>query len=117
MLILCVIITCMPKLNPIGRMLYPFILLPLFSKLRFKSLTNNRCKILRTYSILFYVLQFVLIWIYDMACANYIPVNTFSIFNNSVVRFATVITALFVISNFLIWLETSKGVKCLKYLH
>ena len=52
-----------------------------------------------------------------MACANYIPANTFSIFNNSVVRFATVITALFVISNFLIWLETSKGVKCLKYLH
>lgn len=117
MLILCVIITCMPKLNPIGRMLYPFILLPIYSKLRFKSLTNNRCKILRTYSILFYVLQFVLIWIYDMACANYIPANTFSIFNNSVVRFATVITALFVISNFLIWLETSKGVKCLKYLH
>lgn len=56
MLILCVIITCIPKLNPIGRLLYPFILLPIFSKLRFETLTNNSCKILRTYSILFYLL-------------------------------------------------------------
>lgn len=117
MLILCLIITCIPPLNPIGRMLYAFILLPLFSKLRFESLTNNNCKILRTYSILFYVLQFVLIWIYDMALTNYIPTDTFSIFNNSVVRFTSVLIVLFIISNFLIRVETTKEIKCLKYLH
>lgn len=52
-----------------------------------------------------------------MAYANYIPANTFSIFNNSVVRFTIVLIVLFIISNFLIRVETTKGVKCLKYLH
>lgn len=113
------IIASIKALNPVGRMLYPVVLLPLFNKLQFRTLSSDTCKKFRQWSILFYVLQFVLIWIYDMAYANYLADTDllYRFFDNSLVRFLSITALLYALSTCLLRLEDNEKFSYLKYAH
>lgn len=116
--IACTILASIKDFNPVGRILYPIILLPLFSRLSFTSITTETCRKFRQYSILFYVMQFVLIWIYDLACSNYLfEYSSLSFLNFSVVRFGLITTTLFMFSRLFLYLEESKNIAYLKLMH
>lgn len=117
--VLCLILASIKVLNPVGRILYPVVLLPLFSKLQFRSLSSETCQKFRQWSILFYVMQFVLIWIYDMAYTNYLIDGTllYNFFDFSIVRFVFILMLLYVLSNIFLHLENTKRFGYLKYIH
>lgn len=115
----CYLIATFNYLNPVGRALFPCVLLPLFNKLQFTSISPQRCLKYRQTSILFYVMQFVLIWIYDMAYTNYLAEDSviYQILDSSAVRFIFILILLYVISTAFLYVEnTEKGAR-LKYMH
>ena len=117
-LIACVILASIKELNPVGRILYPVILLPLFSRLRFEYIATETCRKFRQWSILFYVMQFVLIWMYDIAVSNYLTdYDALRFFDFSIVRFGLVTMLLFIFSRIFLYFEETKNISYLKYIH
>ena len=116
--IACVILASIKELNPVGRILYPVILLPLFSRLRFEYIATETCRKFRQWSILFYVMQFVLIWMCDIAVSNYLTdYDALRFFDFSIVRFGLVTMLLFIFSRIFLYFEETKNISYLKYIH
>ena len=99
----------------VSRLIMPLLLLLLFKDLTTQK--SNICKRLRAMSILFYVMQFVLIWIYDSICNKILSYNynAFAFFNNSIIRFTIVLLILYILSS--LFLKFEKRYKYLSYLH
>lgn len=118
MLIVNVVIhATVPCIAPICCLLYPIILIPMFCKIKIKNIAL--CKSMRVQSILFYVMQFVLIWLYNNACKYFLAEDSvpYEVLQHSVVRFVVVLGLLFLLSHFIMQSEKNPKFYFLRYLH
>lgn len=103
---------------PICRLIIPIILIFLF-----KKLSNNNHKqtllIMRSLSILLYVTQFMIIWIYNNLCNYYLDITSsiYSVLQYSVTRFIVVLTIALGMSMIILKLEKKPSFSFLKKLH
>lgn len=93
------------------------VLFPIFYNIKLPYFSPTFWKHLRTSSIIIYMVQFVLIWLYDMACEHYLGGNLLHISQHSVVRFVIVLTATALISIAIIRFEKQPQLRLLRYLH
>ena len=99
-----------PDFHTFCRLIMPMVLLLIF--INVKSSNSELCRKLRAMSILFYTMQFAIIYIYDSACNHFIYNK---ILNNSVLRLSIVIMILYLASALILRYE--KHYKFLSYLH
>ena len=117
-LILFLLLETTPYLKPLFLLLSIIILFPVFYQQNY-SYSPNTYKTLRDMSIILYMVQFLLIWIYDGACSIWLSnySHTFDLFQNSLVRFSFVISACIFIAWIILHLEKKSHFCYLRYLH
>ena len=93
------------------------LLFPLFCKI--KGISDSLSRTLRNMSIILYMVQFMLIWLYDMGCKAWLDESSmaFSIMQYSVTRFVVVLSLASVIALLIIKNEYRPQWFFLKYLH
>ena len=99
-----------PDFHAFCRLIMPVVLLLIF--INVKSSNSELCKKLRAMSILFYTMQFAIIYIYKYACNH---LNYSEILGNSVLRLSIVLIMLYLASA--LFLRCEKRYKFLSYLH
>lgn len=114
-IILFVIDILYVPISPLFRIVSIPIVFILFYQLDLRE--GHQYKIIRDMSIIFYMLQFVLIWIYDLCCNLFLDKATFTYqtLQWSVVKFLVVLSVEICFSLCILRLENKY--KVLKYLH
>lgn len=104
---------------PVYKLMSFSLLFPIFYHQSLGEGSPSLCKTLRNMSIILYMSQFVLIWIYDLVCTFVIsPDNDLLvILQHSVTRFFTVLTCSVIIAGIILKNEDKKYFAFLKYLH
>ena len=104
-------------LHPFFRILSFALLFPAISKVGGGD--YGLCKTLRSMSIILYMVQFLLIWLYDMACQAWlIPGTTmFDVMQHCVMRFVVVLLTACAIASLIVTLERRPAFRFLRYLH
>ena len=115
--ILAFILCYFEWMDPLFRIVSIFLIFPIFLKFTPKGINPLQLKEMRGMSIIFYMVQFVLIWLYDGACKFCIDTDThlFQILQFSVTRFIIVLSVAVGIS--LLILRNETEYKWLRYLH
>lgn len=98
-----------PDIRVISKIIYPFLLISLF--LSIKNGNMDVCKKMRGMSILYYTMQFGLIFLY-----NYL-FQSHKFFSNSIIRFTIIVFLVTLISLTILYLEKKKSFSFLRYLH
>lgn len=109
-----IICSFIPFLYPICNLLIPFTLI-LTANYLFHN--NKSYYKLRVMSILFYVLQFLAIHLYNKFIGKFDIDITHNLLGNSLIKFSLITLILFLISHLIIKLEKNKKFSYLKYLH
>ena len=118
--ILLYVASCQDKLvAPICKLMSFPLLFPVFYHLSLGQGNPSLCKTLRSMSIILYMSQFVLIWIYDLVCNFIISPNSdaFVVLQLSVTRFFIILTCCVIIAVLILKNENKKHLSFLKYLH
>ena len=104
-------------LPPIFRIFSFALLFPSISKVG--GANYGLFKTLRSISIILYMVQFVLIWFYDMACQAWLipDSSAYMLMQHCVTRFVVVLLAAFVIASIIVTLERRAAFRFLRYLH
>ncbi len=104
-------------IDPIFRLLSILLIFPLFY--RMGGVNPSIGKSMRAMSIIFYMVQFVLIWLYDERCKAFLDAesDTFAVFQYSVVRFFAVLFFSIAIAWFIMRGEKKPALSFLRYLH
>ena len=101
--------------EPVYRLLIPWIVIPMFLPLSCRYW--GFVKSMRIMSIYYYMMQFMLIWIYNMVYPAFLVIDSpgYSFFDMSIIRFILIVLVMTTISFWLMRLEN----KCpyVKYLH
>ena len=115
---ICLYLLCyFDVVDPLFRLFSILLIFPVFY--RMKGGNSSLCKDLRNMSIILYMVQFVLIWLYDMGCKTWLDESSvaFSILQYSVTRFVVVLSLASVIALLIIKNEHRPHWSILKYLH
>lgn len=104
------------RIDPIYRLLSFSLLFPVFYQLREGNVDFKR---LRNMSIILYMVQFVLIWLYDEGCKLILnpESDVYIVLQYSITRFVIVLSSCISISLLIINGEKKSGLAFLKYLH
>ena len=80
---------------------------------------GEKLKTMRNMSIILYMVQFILIWLYDGACDRWLGSESiqYSVLQFSVVRFLVVLSIAIAIARMILALERMPKMGFLKYLH
>lgn len=102
---------------PLFRLISFALLFPVISKLR--GANYGLYKTLRSMSIILYMVQFVIIWLYDKVCQTWLTPGTamFEVMQHCVIRFVVVLLAACAIASFIVTLEQRTSLRFLRYLH
>jgi peptidoglycan/LPS O-acetylase OafA/YrhL len=114
--LLFVLVSFLP-FDPLYRVFSILLLFPVFERLDMKCV--ERFKTMRNMSIILYMVQFVLIWLYDGACDRWLESESiqYSVLQFSVVRFLVVLSIAIAIAWVILELEKRPKRGFLKYLH
>ena len=114
--LLFVLVSFLP-FDPLYRVFSILLLFPVFERLDMKCV--ERFKTMRNMSIILYMVQFVLIWLYDGACDRWLESESiqYSVLQFSVVRFLVVLSIAIAIAWLILELEKRPKRGFLKYLH
>lgn len=104
---------------PVYKLMSFTLLFPIFYHLTLEGRNLSLCKVLRNMSIILYMSQFVLIWIYDLVCTFIIlpDSDAFVVLQYSVTRFLIILTCCIIIAVLILITENKKHFAFLKYLH
>jgi hypothetical protein len=93
------------------------LIFPVFERMDLEC--GGRLKTMRSMSIILYMVQFVLIWLYDGACDRWLEAESiqYSVLQFSVVRFLVVLSISIAIAWAIVELEKRPKMGFLKYLH
>ena len=107
-----------PLLWPICRLIIPFILIVLFKKLA-KNINKQTLLQMRSLSILLYVTQFMIIWLYNNLCNYYLnhTSDIYQFLQYSVIRFMAVLSITLSISLLILKFEKKPSLTFLHKLH
>lgn len=114
--LLFVLVSFLP-VDPLYRVFSILLLFPVFERMDLKF--NERLKTIRSMSIILYMVQFVLIWLYDGACNKWLGSDSiqYSVLQFSVVRFLVVLSIAMAVALVILKLEKRPKMGFLKYLH
>lgn len=103
-------------IDPLYRLFSIVLIFPLFERI---DIHSNNLVTLRKMSIILYMTQFLLIWLYSLLCDNYLSRNSqvYSIFQFSLARYLIITIAALGIARLILWLENKPWLSFLKYLH
>lgn len=115
-IILFVLVSFLP-IDPLYRFFSILLLFPVFERMDLKC--GGKLKTMRNMSIILYMVQFVLIWLYDGACDRWLEAESvqYSVVQFSVVRFLVVLSIAIVIAWVILGIEKRPKLSFLKYLH
>jgi peptidoglycan/LPS O-acetylase OafA/YrhL len=115
-IILFVLVSFLP-IDPLYRFFSIVLIFPVFERMDLKS--NERLKTMRSMSIILYMVQFMLIWLYKGACNKWLQPESmqFAILQFSLVRFIIVTVFALGIAWMIVKLEKEPRLSFLKYLH
>lgn len=104
-------------LSPLYRLFSFPLLFPLFYSMRGGNL--QLCSTLRKMSIILYMVQFLLIWLYNEGCKLWFDTNStaFIVLQYSITRFAIILSLSIVIALLILKFEKKPHLAFLKYLH
>lgn len=104
-------------IDPLYRFFSIALIFPIFERMDLKC--GERLKTMRNMSIILYMVQFVLIWLYDGACDRWLEPESiqYSVLQFSVVRFLVVLSIAIAIARMILALERMPKMGFLKYLH
>lgn len=104
--------------TPFFRLISFVLIFPVFYQLNM-SFCSNSIKRLRDMSIILYMTQFIIIWIYDGICNMWImPFHTpYKFLQLSIIRFFIVLIVTVLIAHTILTLERNKHLSYLQYLH
>lgn len=116
--IVVILLSLNSVLFPIGRLLIPCILIILFKNFA-QSFNKQILLRMRALSILLYVTQFMIIWIYNNLCNDYLnhTSDIYQILQYSVTRFIVVLSIALGFSLLILRLEKKPSLSFLKKLH
>lgn len=120
LLVIWVLLLCLMPFEwdaPIFRFGTVSLLFPVFYQMSLPKVSSSFWKNIRTSSVIIYMVQFVLIWLYDMSCNRWLQDNTLDAMQHSVVRFAIILAASWGVAYAIIRLERRPRLSFLKYLH
>lgn len=105
------------QVDPLYRFFSILLIFPVFERMDLKC--NERLKTMRSMSIILYMVQFVLIWLYDGACDRWLGSESiqYSVLQFSVVRSLVVLSISIAIAWAIVELEKRPKMGFLKYLH
>ena len=114
-IILLILLSINNSFHVLSRLIMPLLLMSFFRCI--KSANSSFYKRLRALSILFYTMQFLFIWIYQLSVDFYFnePNLLSDMLRNSIIRFIIIISILHIISATILALE--RKYKVLHYLH
>jgi peptidoglycan/LPS O-acetylase OafA/YrhL len=103
--------------DPLYRFFSIVFLFPLFERMDLRR--GEKLKTMRNMSIILYMVQFILIWLYDGACDRWLGSESiqYSVLQFSVVRFLVVLSIAIAIARMILALERMPKMGFLKYLH
>ena len=115
-IILFVLVSFLP-IDPLYRFFSIMLVFPVFERMDLKN--NERLKTMRSMSIILYMVQFMLIWLYKGACYKWLQPESmqFAILQFSLVRFIIVTMFALGIAWAIVKLEKEPRLNFLKYLH
>ena len=115
-IILFVLVSFLP-IDPLYRFFSIMLVFPVFERMDLKN--NERLKTMRSMSIILYMVQFMLIWLYKGACNKWLQPESmqFAILQFSLVRFIIVTMFALGIAWAIVKLEKEPRLNFLKYLH
>lgn len=105
------------QIDPLYRLFSILLIFPVFARMDLKS--NERLKTMRIMSIILYMIQFILIWLYKEACNKWLQPESmlFAILQFSLVRFIIVTVFALGIAWMILKFEKEPRLNFLKYLH
>lgn len=111
------ILTSYLPIDPLFRFFSIVLIFPVFERMDLKC--NERLKTMRSMSIILYMVQFVLIWLYEGASDRWLDSESiqYSVLHFSVVRFLVVSLVAIAIAWVILELEKRPKMGLLKYLH
>ena len=115
---LCSLFLCYYEwMDPIFRIISILLILPLFIRLHINKISSESLRSMRSMSIILYMVQFLLIWLYDGGCRLFLNESSefFRCSQLSIIRFIVVLSLAIGISLFI--LKNEPKYKWLKYLH
>lgn len=107
--ILMFVLSFIPYVNLIARIIYPILLIPFF--LQIETANKEVCKKMRLMSILYYTMHFSFLYLYRSLFVES------SLMTNSVIRFFVILSIITVFSLLILWFEKKQHFVFLKYLH
>ena len=115
-IILFVLVSFLP-IDPLYRFFSIMLVFPVFERMDLKN--NERLKTMRSMSIILYMVQFMLIWLYKGACYKWLQPESmqFAILQFSLVRSIIVTMFALGIAWAIVKLEKEPRLNFLKYLH
>ncbi len=115
-IILFVLVSFLP-IDPLYRFFSILLLFPVFERMDLRC--GGELKTMRNMSIILYMVQFVLIWLYDGVCERWLESESilYSVFQFSIVRFLVVLSVAIAIAWMIVGLEKRPKMSYLKYLH
>ncbi len=115
-IILFVLVSFLP-IDPLYRFFSIMLIFPVFERMDPKC--KERLKTMRSMSIILYMVQFMLIWLYKGACNEWLQPESmqFAILQFSLVRFIIVTVFALGIAWMIVTLEKKPRLNFLKYLH
>lgn len=115
-IILFVLVSFLP-IDPLYRFFSIVLIFPVFERMDLKCIES--LKIMRSMSIILYMVQFIIIWLYNGACNKWFLPQTIqsAILHFSLVRFIIVTVIALGIAWMIVTLEKRPRFNFLKYLH
>lgn len=115
-IILFVLVSFLP-IDPLYRFFSIMLIFPVFERMDLGC--GEKLKTMRNMSIILYMVQFVLIWLYDGACDRWLDSESiqYSVLQFSVVRFLVVLSIAIAVAWVILELEKRPKLSFLKYLH
>lgn len=115
-IILFVLVSFLP-IDPLYRLFSILLIFPVFERMDLEC--GEKLKTLRNMSIILYMVQFVLIWLYNGACDRWLDSESiqYSVLQFSVVRFIVVLSIAIAIAWVVLELEKRLKLSFLRYLH
>lgn len=103
--------------DPLYRFFSIVFLFPLFERMDLRR--GEKLKTMRNMSIILYMVQFILIWLYDGACDRWLGSESiqYSVLQFSVVRFLVVLSIAILIAWMILALEKRSKMGFLRYFH
>lgn len=104
-------------MDPVFRIVSILFIFPIFFRLKIRNISPPNLKIMRGMSIIYYMVQFALIWLYDGACNLFVDSDStlFGLLQFSLIRFTVVILVATGLA--LLIIHNESRFRWLKYLH